>query len=189
MSKDKSDFGDRMKIYEQHEAGRRCLPLLPICARLDGRGFSKWTRGLNRPYDQRLSEIMIETTKFLVEESQAKIGYTQSDEISLIFGESEVFFDGKIQKLVSILASLATAKFNQEATTKLINHIIKSGLAFFDCRIWTVPNQTEAANTLLWRELDATKNSISMAAQHYYSHKELDKKTSSEKQEMLHQLS
>lgn len=185
------DLGDRMKSYEQVEAGRRAMPLLPICARIDGRGFSKWTRNLDRPYDQRLSNLMVETVKFLVDETHAKIGYTQSDEISLVWGqsiESQVFFDGKIQKLTSVLASLATAEFNRLAPKMLMTgHVERVGPAVFDCRVWTVPNETEAANTLLWREKDATKNSISMAARNYYSHKELHGKSGSEMQEMLHQ--
>ena len=36
---DKAALGDRMKLYERMEAGRRCLPLLPICARIDGKRF------------------------------------------------------------------------------------------------------------------------------------------------------
>ena len=85
MSKDTKDsFGDRMKMYEGIEASRILMPGLPICVRLDGRAFHTFTRGLNRPYDERLSRMMIETTKRLVEDTHALIGYTQSDEISLI---------------------------------------------------------------------------------------------------------
>lgn len=183
------DFGDRMKLYEQAEAGRRALPLLPLCARIDGRSFSRWTRGLRRPFDEGVSRAMIETTKFLVEETKARIGYTQSDEITLIFKAerlgSEVFFDGKFQKLASVLASLATAKFNS-----LVPEFVPTkcgALAVFDARVWTVPNDVEAANVLLWRESDARKNSISMAARAVYSHGQLEGKSSSEKQEMLFQ--
>jgi len=186
------DFGDRMKLFEQAEAGRRCLPLLPICVRLDGKGFSKWTKHLERPFDQRLSNLMVDVASFLVEETHAKISYTQSDEISLIYYqpnfESEVYFDGKIQKLTSVLASMATAKFNYLAPKVFMTgHAERAGLAFFDCRVWVLPNQVEAANTLLWREKDAAKNSISMAARHYYSHNELHEKSGSEMQEMLFQ--
>lgn len=183
------DFGDRMKLYEQTEAGRKVMPLVPVCARLDGRGFSKFTRGLNRPFDVGMSRAMVLTTMYLVEETNARVGFTQSDEISLVFYsdsmDSEIFFDGKIQKMTSVLASMATAKFNSLLAEHLPSKV--GQLPVFDCRVWSVPNQTEAANTLLWREKDATKNSISMAAQHFYSHKQLDGKSSSEKQEMLFQ--
>ncbi len=186
MSKD-DPFGDRMKVYEQAEAGRRALPLLPLLVRLDGRSFSKWTRGLDRPFDAGLSRAMVETTKFLVEESKALLGYTQSDEMTLLLHadryDSEVFFDGKLQKLVSVLASLAAAKFNALVPTLVPK---KTGaLAAFDCRAWTVPNEDEAANAFLWREADATKNSVAMAAQSLFSHRELDRKSLSDMQEML----
>lgn len=73
------DFGDRMKLYEMAEAGRKFMPLLPVIARIDGRSFSKFTKGLERPYDIRLSKLMVATTKFLVQETNANCGYTQSD--------------------------------------------------------------------------------------------------------------
>jgi tRNA(His) 5'-end guanylyltransferase len=182
------EFGDRMKQYEMAEAGRCLIPLLPIMVRLDGRAFHTLTSRLQRPYDERFSKIMVEVTKFLVEESNAKLGYTQSDEISLVLHsddyQSQVFFDGRIQKLVSVLASLCTAKFVSLMGT-IEEFAGKS--ASFDCRVWNVPNKVEAANTILWRELDATKNSISMATRTYYSHKEVDGKNGSQMQEMLFQ--
>jgi tRNA(His) 5'-end guanylyltransferase len=164
MSGDKNDeFGNRMKEYEGQEAQRRFLPLLPICVRIDGKNFSNWTRNLERPYDARLSDVMIGVTRALMEESNAVLGYTQSDEISLILYsdryQSQVYFDGKIQKLVSVLASMATGYFNEFAKAQFKEGY--PGLANFDCRAWTVPNQEEAANAILWREKDATKNSIS----------------------------
>lgn len=183
------DFGDRMKDYEGREASRKLIPTLPICVRLDGKGFSKFTKGLARPYDERLSRLMIDTAKFLVKESNACVGYTQSDEISLILWEpeykSQVYFDGKVQKLCSVLSSMATAFFNKGLAEAIPEK--KDYMALFDCRVWNVPDLNEAANTLLWRELDASKNSISMAASHYYSHRELEGKSGSEKQEMLFQ--
>jgi tRNA(His) 5'-end guanylyltransferase len=178
-----------MKAYEQQEAGRRFLPLLPVCARLDGKGFSKFTKELQRPYDSRLVELMCCTTAYLVQETQACIGYTQSDEISLVWYsdeyKSQIFFDRRVQKMVSVLASMTTAFFNAHLPEHLPE---KTGvLALFDCRVWQVPTLEEATNTLLWREFDATKNSISMAARHYYPHKALHKKTGDEMQEMLWQ--
>jgi len=69
------DFGDRMKIYEMAEAGRRLMPLLPACARLDGKSFSNFTKDMKRPYDERLSRLMVDTTKHLVKETNACMGY------------------------------------------------------------------------------------------------------------------
>src|ERR1700761_6891397 len=82
----KDDFGDRMKqVYEAPETERRFLPMLPIYARLDGRSFSRLTKDMARPYDVRMSDAMVDTTKYLVGETHALIGYTQSDEISLVW--------------------------------------------------------------------------------------------------------
>ena len=175
-------MGDRLKYLEGIEAGRVLIPHLPICVRVDGRAFHTFTRGMNRPYDVVMSKAMIETMKYLVEKTDACIGYVQSDEISLVLSDvKDPMFGGRVQKLTSIIASMATAKFNQEI------HILYPDrpLAEFDCRVWNVPNRTEAANTILWREFDATKNSISMAARAYYSDKQLLGKNSSQKQDML----
>src|SRR5215471_4222370 len=76
-------LAERMKRYEATEAGRRLMPLLPALARLDGRAFHNFVRGLARPYDKRLSDLMIDTATFLVRETNAVAGYTQSDEITL----------------------------------------------------------------------------------------------------------
>jgi tRNA(His) 5'-end guanylyltransferase len=183
-----------MKEYEGAEAGRRLMPLLPALARLDGKGFSNFTRPLERPYDRRLTDLMIATTTYLVRETNANIGYCQSDEISLTWlsadFDTQIFFDGKIQKMVSVLASMATAYFNASLPDffPTCKEIWKGGCsALFDCRVWNVPNVVEGANTFLWREKDATKNSISMAARHYYSHQALENKSSAEMQEMLWQ--
>lgn len=182
-------FGDRMKDYEQKEAGRKFLPMLPICVRLDGKGFSKFTKKMNRPYEEVFSHIMVEVTKYLVEHSGAKIGYTQSDEISLVLYADDykqnIYFDGKIQKITSTLASVATAVFNKLANELLPIEKRTNEYAFFDCRAWEVPNLQEAANTLLWREFDATKNSVSMAARSYYSHKQVLHKNTNEMKDML----
>jgi len=176
-----------MKLYEMQEAGRRLLPLLPVCIRLDGNNFSKFTRGLVRPYDKRLSGLMVELTNYLVAETGATIGYTQSDEISLICHsdnfKSQTYFDGRIQKLQSILAAKASVFFNKKLSSYIPEKAILSPV--FDCRVWNVPNKIEAANTLLWREQDATRNSITMAAQEYYSHNQLFKKSTKDMQAML----
>jgi tRNA(His) 5'-end guanylyltransferase len=114
-TKSKDSIGDRMKSYEAHETSRRSMKRLPICVRVDGRAFHTFTRGLDRPFDEGFSKAMIETCKFLVSETHAKIGYTQSDEITLIFWDSthsgEPLFGGKLFKLTSVLASLATGGF------------------------------------------------------------------------------
>ncbi len=188
MSKDNTDIALRMKMYEGIEAGRKLIPLLPIVARLDGRSFSRFTGNLQRPFDTRLSQLMMKTTMCLVEEIDALVGYTQSDEISLVmFAEDfsrQVWFDGKIQKMVSNLAATASAYFNKNLAEFLPEKA--HALPTFDCRVWNVPNKEEAVNALLWREQDATKNSVSMATRHYYSHKEMDNQGRADMMEMLY---
>lgn len=185
MSQD--SLGDRMKSYEMAEAGRMLDPALPVLIRLDGKAFHTFTRGLKRPYDVRLSDLMANTTKHLVGMSNAILGYTQSDEISLVLHitnpESQMYFGGRIQKLTSVLASAATLYFNKNLPLSIPEKT--QAEAMFDCRVWNVPSLTEAANCIYWRELDAIKNSISMAAQAQFSHKALQGKNSSEKIDML----
>jgi len=183
----KDNLGDRMKLYEQATAGQKLMPLLPICVRLDGKNFSKITRDLIRPFDHRFHEVMRYTVFRLVKESNAVVGYTQSDEISLILYkdkiDSQLFFDGKVQKLTSVLASMATLFF-KEAVRYFLPELGNT-MSFFDCRVWNVPTLEEAVNTLVWREQDATKNSVSMAARHYFPHRRLQNQTCAEMQEML----
>ena len=69
-------MGDRMKSYEAQTCGIKLIPRIPVIARLDGKGFSKFTKGLKRPYDERLSNLMVETTKYLVKETNANCGYS-----------------------------------------------------------------------------------------------------------------
>jgi len=182
----KDEHGNRMKLYEKHGI-ERFMPLLPVCARLDGKCFSKFTKGFDRPFDSGMINLMQHVTEILVAETCADIGYTQSDEISLIWKNdkvnSQIFFDSKIQKMVSVLASMCTAYFNANAEFFLPH--AKHKLALFDCRAWQVPNITEASNVLLWREKDATKNSVSMLGHEYFSHKQLHKKTANDIQNML----
>lgn len=189
MNVTKDSLGNRMKAYESQTTFQKLSPLNPIIARLDGRSFSSFTKGLGRPYDKRLSDLMAETTKFLVKESNANIGYCQSDEITLVWVnkdekiDQEIFFSGKVFKMTSILASMCSTYFNK----LLLNYIPEKADKFplFDCRVFSVPTITEAINCLYWREKDATKNSISMAAQSVYSHKDLMHKNSKQKNEML----
>jgi len=140
------------------------------------------------------------TALYLCENIQgAKFAYTQSDEISVVLcdfdnNETDAWFDYNVQKMTSIAASLATARFNQLRLVRNssngyldTDNVMESTLAFFDARVFQVPNIDEMFNAILWRQQDCTRNSISMAASAVYSHKELEKKSSSMKQEMLFQ--
>lgn len=155
------EFGDRMKAYEK-EYTDAYVPIDQIlCVRIDGKGFSKFTKNFRKPFDDSLGDTMKKTMMALVKETHASFSYTQSDEITLIYtpGEkaTEYMFGGKVSKINSILASMATFHFN-----KLLSvYIDVDKPAFFDCRSWAVPDLAEASNVLLWRVQDARKNSIS----------------------------
>ena len=189
MKTNKDNFGDRMKMYENQTCGIRLIPRIPVIARLDGKGFSKFTKGLKRPYDERLSKLMVETVKYLVKETNANCGYTQSDEITLMWYtdkiDASIYFDGRLFKMLTDLSAMASVFFNRKLGEYLPEKADK--MPRFDARVYNVPTLDEAVNSFLWREQDATKNSISMAAQHYYSHSELMGKNGSDKQEMLFQ--
>jgi tRNA(His) guanylyltransferase len=186
----KDGLAERCKAFELAEVGRRAMRGLPLLARLDGRAFHTFTRDLRRPYDHGMSTAMIETARHLVQEMTALVGYTQSDEITLAWFEpsqsvSEYAFDGRFQKLASVLAGMASARFGQLVREHLPQKATET--PHFDCRVWQVPTLDDATEVFLWREDDATKNSISMAAGAHYTDAELDGKSPSAKQELLFQ--
>lgn len=180
----KDELGDRMKAYEATQTDQRFDPTLPVYARIDGRGFSKFTKNMQRPFDVRMNRCMIETTKYLVEHTHAAIGYVQSDEISLTWAEGKHFFAGRIQKSCSTLAGMTAAKFAVEYANQF--GYMSNKFPHFDCRVLSMPSRVETANMFLWRTLDARKNAISMAARHFFPHSLLQNKSS---QDMIKLLS
>jgi len=181
-------LGDRIKgQYEnrtRHELVRRSYHML----RVDGKAFHSYTKkiGTKRPYDFDLMDRMNETTRFLCENIQgAQLAYVQSDEISILFTdfakiETDLWFDGNIQKIVSITSSLATGFFNSYKNPK------PEILAFFDARVFTIPDPAEVINTFVWRYQDWHRNSVSMLARAHFSHKELTGKSIAKMHDLLH---
>lgn len=176
-----SNIGDRIKLYEKSETQQKFIPTLPIVIRIDGRSFSQFTKPLKRPYDEKFSRIMIEITKRLVDQTNAVVGYTQSDEISLILYsdslKSQTFFNGRKDKILSVVSGITTSAFLYQAMKEWPEYIdelnTQNRLPAFDCRAFNVPSKMEAVNCLVWREQDATKNAIQMFAREYFSHHEL----------------
>lgn len=170
------EFGDRMKALEGAFTSTKVSPDKWMAVRIDGRGFSKFTKGFNKPFDGRVTNAMVTTTKVLVKETHASVGYTQSDEITLLYPptEGERIFSGKVSKINSVFASIATAHFNHH----IRNHVDR--LAYLDCRTWEVPDDVEASNTLLWRVQDARKNSVSSHFRWTVGHKAMQNLNSSE---------
>lgn len=186
-SRKPDEFGSRMKGYEY--ASRQFLPKrLPIMIRIDGCHFHTYTRGMQKPFDEDLTNAFWETCKYLAENIMGvKVVYHQSDEISLLITNydkltTESWFDNGIQKMASVAASMATAKFNEVMRGRYPN----KELATFDARVWTLPHD-EVCNAFLWRQQDATKNSISMVSQANFPHKELQNLNGKQMQEKLWQ--
>lgn len=197
----KDSLGDRMKnSYEnrtRYYLPRRTYTLL----RCDGRSFHSYTRGCKRPYDTELMDAMNEAAKAMCEDIMgARIAFVQSDEITLLItdfddNQTEAWFDGNLQKMCSIAAAKAAANFYQRRLLQVFDRLTDADFRKllskkppeFDCRVWTVPDRTEVANCFTWRQKDATRNSISMAAQAHFSHKQLQGKSSDQMQEMLWQ--
>lgn len=167
-------LGTRMK--ENYE--NRTKTFLPrrtyTIIRLDGKAFHTYTRGMNKPFDNDFMNAMKETTIALCENIQGCcLGYTQSDEITLIltdFGTTatDAWYDGAVQKIVSVAASIATAKFNNIMLGKGVDK-----LAYFDARVFTISDRAEVMNCLLWRQQDCVRNSKQALGQVFFSQKEL----------------
>lgn len=189
-NKDQDAFGDRMKSYEKPTTSRVAFKGQPIVARLDGIAFHSFTKKLKRPFDERLSQFMVDITKQLVDRYGAACGYTQSDEISLLWyvpcgSKQEYVFGGRLQKFESALPSFASGYMNKHLAARLPEK--SEEIPTFDCRAFVVPNLMEAFNEILWRQQDCTKNAITMAARSVYTDKECLHKNGAQKQEMLFQ--
>lgn len=195
MSND--SLGDRMKSYE--DAYRAHLPIrLPVIIRIDGKAFHSYTKNCKKPVDEGLVECMNETAIALCKEVQGcRIAYVQSDEISLLVTnyqsvDTQSWFDNNLQKMVSISASVASVTFTQ-LSWKIWGTIDSEEIpiyitepAYFDSRAFILPKE-DVTNYFIWRQQDATRNSVQMLARSLYSHKECTDKNNSELQEMIFQ--
>lgn len=184
-----SDLDKKMRVFET--AHDHCvLPGIYIVARLDGRGFSALTEEavLSKPFDGGFHRTMTTVVHHLMVESGFRIvyGYTESDEISLLFDLNEDTFGRKIRKFNSILAGEASASF-----TSL------TGLqGSFDCRISQLPNAGIVVDYFRWRQADAHRNALNAWCYWTLRQKEnlsafdatqtLFNKTVSEKNELLY---
>lgn len=178
----------RMRRYEEIETGRKFIPFLPIYVRLDGRSFSRFCLDMEKPFSEKMHRVMAKVTGHLVERTQACIGYTQSDEINLVLNsrDHEDFLGQKIFKYVSIIASGTSSLFLMAYLDEFGVRNTFSEFPSFDCRVINLPNKTEVANMILWRNMDATRCALNSAAQLVYTQKELHGKNKEELHEMLH---
>jgi len=204
----KDELVDRMKDFYEDRTRFKLARRTNTIIRIDGKAFHTYTKGLERPFDLGFMEDMNKTTEYLCQNIQgAKFGYVQSDEISILITDyddisTHAWFDGNLQKMSSIAASLATAKFNQLRMARFArnsgiepkyrdeSYIAESEignfkLAMFDARVFQIPYHEEVFNYFIWRQQDATRNSISSVAQANFSAKELNGKKTSDMQDML----
>lgn len=183
-------FGDLIKSYENVESARTFDPSRPVIVRLDGKAFHTLTKGFDKPFCNRFANWMQDITKNLVEQSDALIGYTQSDEITLVFyredQKREMYFGGRIQKLCSVLASMATM-YGMKNISQLPSIAYNRNI-MFDCRAFQVETTQLATFCVSWRILDAYRNAVNAISQAHFTHKQLLNKSSDEKLEMLGEL-
>lgn len=165
----------------------RLTPNSYVIAMLDGHCFSKLIKNkYKKPFDKDFMDMMDETAKHILRSIQgAKFAYVQSDEISVLITdfdtpETDSPFGYRLCKLQSILAGMASAKFNLLEVTKEMKGSVscqaivdKHRLVEFDCKAWSVPDYNEAFCHFLWRQNDCVRNSKQQAAQTYLPHKEL----------------
>ena len=206
------ELGKRMKEYYEMISKTKLMRRCPVICRIDGRAFHSFTKGFNRPFDEVLIKSIQDTMKYLCENIQGCVlGYTQSDEISLILVDykklnSSAFFDYEVQKICSITASMATMAFNkyfreyvddfnedyysswnhnknEDKLYDIYNDAVEKG-AIFDSRCFNIPKE-EVTNYVYWRQLDAIRNSIQMVGQANFSHRELQNKSCNDIQNML----
>lgn len=195
-SEEKNVLAKKMKKLE-NESKTYLLKKQPVVIRLDGRAFHTFTKGMRKPFDKILLETMQETAKLLCENIQGcKLAYTQSDEISLLLidydtKKSEAWFNYNVQKMVSISASSATLFFNTIFDKKINEFLCNEDIedvenffnivdmyrsklfkATFDSRVFSLPKE-EVVDYFIYRQEDAMRNSIQMAAQTFFSHTEL----------------
>lgn len=174
-------LGDRMK-RQYEDRTRFMLPRRTFTIlRVDGKAFHTFTRHCQKPYDAHLAGALDEAAAELCREAQGScFAYVQSDEISVLLTDfatitTEAWFDGNIQKIVSVAASCVTAAFNTSY----------GGDALFDCRAFTIPDPIEVENYFIWRQQDAVRNSIQGLAQAHFGQKQLHGLNVNELQELL----
>lgn len=148
------DLDLQMRLFETaHDL--RVLPGLYMVARLDGRSFTRLTKEVHpfeAPFDVRFRDLMVETAEHLMGSCGFNVtyGYTESDEISLLFGLQENSFGRNLRKLLSVLAGEASAKFS----------LLLGTVAAFDCRISELPSVEYVVDYFRWRNEDARRNAL-----------------------------
>lgn len=216
-----NQVADEMKLMEKKDS-IKLDPNIPIAIRLDMRSGGSFVKGLNKPFDKVFTNAMTQTAIALAEQVQGtQLAYVGSDEITLLlFNNSSKehftpFFEGKLQKMVSLTAAIATAEFNKtwlEESNKFLDFKYKPTSddykykqtldkklfqARFDSRAFNIYYTTHlnmpgdifnALKSVWWRVNDVTKNSIQMYARKYFSHKQLNNVKTKDMLNMLQEI-
>ena len=147
------DLDKKMRIYEQ-SVDQSILPDLHMVARLDGRSFSRLTKEIcdfEAPFDVRFRDMMVNTVEALMDCGfRVVYGFTESDEISLLFHKDEDTFGRKVRKFNSILAGQASAAFSLQLGQAIA----------MDCRMVPLPSVEKVQDYFLWRQEDAHRNAL-----------------------------
>ena len=206
-------LGDRMKDYYENRSKTYLTRRTPVIIRIDGAHFHTFTKGLRKPFDEVFVKTMQMTTLNLCENIQGcKIAYVESDEISLLLTDydtltTDAWFEYSVQKMCSVAASMAAMFFNRNWRTNVeqfykdfvednwhkeneeyYNVLLKKVElgGYFDARCFNIPKE-EITNYFIWRQNDATRNSIQSLGRTYFSQKELSKLNNSQIQDKLHE--
>lgn len=198
---------ERMKKYE-YVTRHYLMCRTPVIVRIDGKAFHTFTRGMKKPFDPIFMESMQDTMKYLCENVQGCIlGYTQSDEISLLLIDYEnlescAWFDNNLSKIISITSSMTSLYFNKAFYKNMFAYCVENNsnkeyndllidksnsLQFFDSRAFNLQKE-EVNNYFIWRQQDAIKNAIQMIGRAYFTHKELENKNGKDIIDMLDEL-
>ncbi|MBY0508308.1 MAG: hypothetical protein K2X03_30630 [Bryobacteraceae bacterium] len=175
------ELGDKIKTNFEDALRLRLPRRTHLVLRIDGRRFHTFTKQLARPYDFGLAAALDTAAMALAAEmSGCRLGFGQSDEYSFLltdFGSEheKMWFDGNVQKIVSVAASIFTAHFTRAFA-----------LATFDARVMVIPRRADVADYFIWRQTDASTNSLNMLASAHYAHEELAGKSAAEKHDLLH---
>ena len=199
-----NELADNMKRMEKAKSTKLDVNKT-IVIRLDMRSGGSFVKGLNKPFDDSFSEAMEHTAKELAKQVQgAKLVYFGSDEITILLFKNKVkkeftpFFEGKLQKTVSLTAAIATAEFNK-AWLEIINKTKDSDYkeillrklfnARFDSRAFNIEGEiNEALSSIWWRMKDVSRNSVQMLGRKYFSQKQLQNISTRQLEDMLKEI-
>jgi len=174
--KNKKKYEEEMRRFETYN-NIRVKSNCYFIVRLDGKRFSKLTTemGLKKPFDYDFKIAIVKAIKKLMLESGSILGYTQSDEINILFDKTSCFFNRRIEKINSVLSSMMTAFCMEQEFFKNYNPL-------FDCRILVAKTKREVFNIFTWRQNDCFRNCLNSYA---YWHLRFSGKTKKEAENIL----